>query len=487
MIKGITNFAQWIFDSNRDQPHKIAIIDDTGSLTYQELETHSRSFAGYLLSLGIKPQQRVMLCMDDSKAWPVAFFGCLLMGANPVFVSKDLPEHMVRRVQNITDAVAMISDRDWNLSGLQYINSGSNMLPHSGINDSYEWHPDEACYWLLSSGSTGDNKCMVHRHSSLYYLFLSVSQPAYDINRHSVILNTAKMSFTYGFNNGVNYGLGSGATVVVMKGPPAPSRIMERLKQHRVTHFFTVPTIINSMIKHYRGDVLPESVSHMVCSTEPLPESLRIEYERLYQCRIYNGIGMSETTQTYCSQTPDNYEPGTLGQPLPGIEMKLLDDTLQPVGDNEIGEIWVKSPCAAYVYWKDWEATKRTFQGPWIKTGDKARRTSQGNYVYVSRADDLIKINGLFVSPIDIESEILKIIGVEDCAVVADHENGLPIIHAHIVGNTDVDTVRQYLKDVLQSHMMPRRFTFVDQLPRTVTFKKRRALLRQENLHANGL
>lgn len=482
MNQVIPNFAQWVFDNNIDQPDKIAIIDDTRALNYRELQEHSKTFAGFMRQQGIAPKERVLLCMDDSVAWPVAFFGCILAGINPVFVSKDLPKSMIEYVKDITDASAIISESNLQLSNTAYIPITAVMSDHEPVAEIYCWHPDEACFWLLSSGSTGNCKCMVHRHANLFYLFQSVAHTAYDINRQSVILNSAKMSFTYGFNNGVNFGLASGATIVVMRGPPSPSRIMDRLVQHSVTHFFAVPSVLNSMIKHHKDWILPKSVVKMVCSTEPLPESVRLQFEHLYQCRVYNGIGMSETTQTYCSQTVENYEPGTMGQPLPDIEMKLMDEQGQLIDDDRVGEIWVKSPCAAYVYWNNWHASKKTFHGHWVKTGDTARRTSAGNYVYVARTDDLIKIKGLFVSPIEIESEILKVTGVNDCAVIVDYKNDLPELHAFITGNVSTDVIKSHLRTTLPSYMIPGRFHFINQLPTTVTFKKQRATLKKEYL-----
>lgn len=473
----VTSFVEWVFDKNKHLADKTALVDDNQQLTYGDLERHVSGFSSYLKKLKIQPQQRILICMDDCVEWPVAFLSCLAVGANPVLVSSELPTVSLNKIIKLTDAVAVISNKIIEAE----VDLITNILNHTSQTiDFYQYHPDEPCVWLLSSGTTGDSKCIVHRHSALYNLFQIATDSVCKIDQDSRIYSTAKLSFTYGFNNAITFGLGSGATVYLLAGAPAPTRVFEKLQNHQITHFFTVPTIINSMVKHGQHQQLPSSITMMVSAGEPLPLSLCQQFEHRYNIKIYNCIGMGETMQMYCSQSKDHYESGTIGVPLPGVECKILNDLGEEVVDGSVGELWVKTPCAALMYWKNWSSTKEIFQGPWVKTGDQVMQTPTGHYVYVSRSDELIKINGLFVSPIEIESAILECENVVDCAVISSKsKNELPEIHAFIVGDVDVQMVRDFLKNHLPGYKIPKYIKLLDNLPKTITNKKQRAVLRQ--------
>jgi benzoate-CoA ligase len=469
------NFAAWVFQTHADQLDKLAILDDHDSLTYGQLIAHVEQFAGYLHTQGYRPQQRMIISMDDCISWPVVFFGALYIGMNPVLVSNAMMPLDIERVIKTSDAVVIVSDHQQSWS-IPCINKDAVLLCRAqSRKDFYRFHPDEMCLWLLSSGSTGEPKCIVNRHANLYNI-LQLVAPEAMINRDSVVLSTAKMSWTYGFNVSVTFALGMGATAHVIKGLPAPSKIYNRLQQHAITHVFSVPGVLVSLLKHQNESVVLNL--NIFSSGEPLPSAVAQAFVDRHGLQICEVFGMSETTQIYCMQNKTNWQLGTIGQPLPGVRYELRDNQGDLVKPGQIGELFVSSPCQASMYWKDWKKTQDVFQGSWVQTGDQCVENSQGNLVFMGRGDDLVKIKGLYVAPTEIENAIMNLPGIEDCTVVhAPNLQGLAELHAFVVGNNSA--IQQQLQQYLPSHKIPRHVKFVDSLPKTLTNKKIRNTLRK--------
>lgn len=479
------NFAKYIIDINQHNLNKIALVDEFSQLTYEQMSFGIKCFAKYLKNSGVLPQDRVIISLEDCIEWPVAFLSVLAVGGNPVLVSRDLPDILVDNIVKIADAKFIIGRR---IDNCKFFTKEEILSQTQPINSFYQYHPDEMCFWLLSSGTTGEPKCVVHRHQDLQKLLEIIAWPAYCINSNSKILSTAKLSFTYGFNNSLTFGLGTGATVYLINGKPAPKKIFKLIKKNSITHFFTVPTNIISMIKHGKEQIL-SSVQVMVSSGESLPISIIEIFKTKYNLDILDGLGMSECMYNYCTTILNDNEKGTIGKPLPGIKCEVRDNNnlLVPVG--QVGEMWVQHPCAAIQYWKDWEKTKSTFIGTWIKTGDNVFKNSKGNYIYVGRNDELIKINGQYVSPSEIENAIISMNPSYECGVISvKNKNGMNEIHAFVSASVSKShkiltrEIRQYLRNILPTHKIPKFFYFVKCLPKTITGKKKRLELKKSAL-----
>lgn len=479
MILAHENFAAWVFLNYADRRDKPAIVDDSTTLTYGQLQTHVELFAGYLNAQGHRPQQRMIISMDDSVAWPVAFFAALYVGMNPVLVSNIMPVADIERIISISDAAVIVSDhgQQWSIPCIDkntIMNADAKPLTNF-----YEFHPDEMCLWLLSSGSTGEPKCIVNRHTNLYNLMKLVA-PGTNIDSRSHVYSTAKMGWTYGFNVSVTFALGRGATAYVTTGAPAPSRIYRVLEQHPITHLWTVPGVLAGLLRHPRDNTtLP---TRIFSSGEPLPPQIAQAFVDQHDRRVCEVFGMSETTQIHTIQNDTNWQLGTIGQPLPGVEIQLRDSQGHLVEPGQVGELFVCSPCQASLYWKDWAKSQATFQGSWVRTGDQCRINEQGNLVFMGRTDDLIKIKGLYVAPAEIENAIANLPGIEDCTVVhAPNSQGLSELHAFVVSmpGAGQPNIAQALHSQLPDHKIPRHIQFVDSLPRTLTNKKIRSSLRK--------
>jgi benzoate-CoA ligase len=478
-----TNFAAWIIDINADKQEKLALVDDQQGLTYRQLSHHIRCFARHLLDLGLLPQQRVIIKLDDSVSYPVAFLSCIYAGLNPVLVSNDMLETGVRRIIEISDAVAIITNDNANF-GIKHVGEHEILQATNPEVIFYKFHRDEMCFWMLSSGSSGQPKCIVHRHANLYNILTLVAK-SFDIDQNSKILSTAKMSWAYGLNCTVTYALGSGATSYMFKGISAPTKIFNRIDSYDITHFFTVPTLIASMIKHGKGRGLNKTLRRVVSAGEPMPLNMYESFQKEFGVCVLDCIGMAEVTQIYTWHDPALLEPGTIGRPMPGVlcELRNPDGTVTDVG--KIGEMYIKSPAQAMLYWKDRPSTCHTFLGEWVRSGDQMIQTKLGNFKYLARNDDLIKIQGSYVAATEVESTIMSMQEVEECAVVAQsQDNNLPELYAFVVLNKNITAtdIQQYLKNKLAKHKIPKHFRFVETLPKTLTNKTIRHILRKEIL-----
>ena len=480
MAQSSNNFAEYILELHCHQPYKTAVVDDNRSLTYSQLDFFSKNFAGTLQNSGVRGQDRVIICMEDSVEWVIAFLAVISVGGNPVLVSYSLPEPTIRHVVELSDARYIIGRKYQKLTSFSQsdvLNSCDEPICHF-----YQFHPDEICHWALTSGTTGDPKCIVHRHQDLECMAQLMGEP-YHFGVDSRVLSSAKLSFLYGLTNSLILPLYHGSTAYLINGIPVPSVIYDRLKRFNITHFMSGPTVLNSMLKHGKNEILPASLDTIVSSGEPLPQSVASLFLERHGIALLDGLGMGECGYNYCVQTTENAEFGTIGSPVAGVECEVRDDSGGPTPDGEIGELWTRHPCMAIQYWKDWHKTKGTFFGEWIKTGDKVIKQPNGNFLYVSRADDLIKINGQYVSPIEIESILLENVYISDAVVVAKpNQMGMAEIHAFLTTTETVapPDIRRNLLGKLAPHKVPKHIHIVGELPKTATNKKMRSPFRVE-------
>jgi benzoate-CoA ligase len=465
------NFAKIILDKNNDLD-KVFIVDDTRSLTYKQLSRHVANFSAAIENK-FNPGDRVILLMDDCVEWPVAFLSVIALGGCPVLASIYLEQRIIDNIIELSSAKLIITSLKNSYPVPTISKEDILSVPENSFDNYYDWHPDENCWWYLTSGTSGDPKCMVHRHQNLFNVTDQVYYNILRMTADSVVLATPKLQFAYGFPIMLST-LYTGATQILNPGKPVPSIVFKKLDEYKVTNFFTAPFVLNSILKHKRGAQFPKSVEYLLCSSEPLPESLARNFSAEFDIPVINGIGMAELGQTYCIQDVDNPEFGTVGRPVPGVEFELRNEDGTLVRPGEVGELYVKSKCMATFYWKNWQKTKDTFYGPWLRTGDLLIELPSGNYKFVSRVNGAVKINGEYVTPTEIESAILENETVLDCMVVFKYKE-VGEIHAHVVTKNHTElNLKDYLKHKLPAHKIPKYFNFTKELPTTVTGKKLR-------------
>jgi benzoate-CoA ligase len=459
------NFAKTIIDQSQAYPNKIAYRDGTDDLTYGQLIDRVPRVAQGLVDQGLVPGDHVIISMEDCVDWPVAFLACLYTGIVPLPLS-----------------TAMGQDLFWNIAG--FINSRlvinrqlvqscyHNLLGHR---EAIMAHPDSAAWMNVSSGSTGMPKVAVHRHQTLFEMLRMSPEPSFGMTKDSVILSTPKMSWNYGLHNSITYTLGLGATAILIPEAPAGPTVFEYINRYRPDIVISSPSIIRRLLAANEKYTLPNSIKHFNSSGEHLPAPMYDQFLARFGLPLHSCIGMMETASNYAANSDWEHDPGTVGRAFDGVKIKLVDD-----------EIYVSSPANACYYYNNYEKTRSTFVGEWVRTGDRGYYNERGNLVFAGRVDDVFKVNDLIVSPIEIEAEIMQHPAVEQAAVSGVvNTRGLKDIHAFVTlrYNIDVGELRTYLQQKLFPHQVPKQIHIVEAFAETMTNKKDRRTMAKE-LHA---
>jgi len=484
---------------------KLAYIDDDGNFTYGQLDVAVKRAAAALLAAGLKSEQRILLCMHDSFALPVLFLGAIRAGIIPVLTNTLLTvddyAYMLRdsraRLAIVSAPLASTfnaaAERVTSL-GQVLVDGGAEQQLSSwlasapALSPSAQTSADEACFWLYSSGSTGRPKGTVHVHSSLRATAELYAQPILGIGADDVVFSAAKLFFAYGLGNALSFPLSVGATTVLMAERPTPDAVFKRLRDHQPSIFYGVPTLYASLLA---SPYLPraEQLGLRCCTSagEALPADIGRRWQAHFGIDILDGIGSTEMLHIYLSNRAGDVRLGTTGKPVPGYEVRLLDDDGALVHSADIGELQVKGPSAASMYWNDRARTRQTFIGEWTRTGDKYRRDEDGYYVYCGRSDDMLKVGGVYVSPAEVESALTNHPAVLEAAVVgrAD-QDGLVKPQAFVVLTSPelasdmlASQLQDFVKSVLAPYKYPRWIEFLVDLPKTSTGKIQRFKLRR--------
>jgi benzoate-CoA ligase len=346
---------------------------------------------------------------------------------------------------------------------------------------------DDVCFWLYSSGSTGTPKGTVHIHSSLVQTAELYARPILGIRESDVVFSAAKLFFAYGLGNSLTFPLAVGATAVLMAERPTPAAVFKRLRQHRPTIFYGVPTLFGALLA---SPDLPrrEELAMRICTSagEALPAELGRRWTEHFGVEILDGIGSTEMLHIFLSNRPGEVRYGSTGKPVPGYQIRLVDEKGAEVATGEIGELQINGPTSATQYWNNRARTLETFAGSWTRAGDKYTRDADGYYTYGGRSDDMLKVSGMYVSPFEVEAALMTHPDVLEAAVVgmAD-EYDLIKPKAYVVIKPGVtaapalgETLKGHVKDRLAPYKYPRWVEFIPELPKTATGKIQRFKLR---------
>ncbi|HEY8555062.1 MAG TPA: benzoate-CoA ligase family protein [Burkholderiales bacterium] len=486
---------------------KVAYHDVNGAHTYAALAERVNRFANAITGLGVQQEQRIMLCLLDTIDFPTAFLGAIKAGVVPVPVNtlltaKDF-EYMLRdsRARALVVSEPLLPTFAPILKNLPYLRhvivSGKDAQGHLLMSDllakaSPHFDPvatcaDDMCFWLYSSGSTGAPKGTVHLHSHLILTAELYARPILGIREDDVVFSAAKLFFAYGLGNALTFPMSVGATTVLLHERPTPASVCAYLRKYQPTIFYGVPTLYAALLA---SPDLPtrEEVKLRRCTSagEALPEDIGKRWSQRFGVDILDGIGSTEMLHIFLSNRPDDVRYGTTGKPVPGYQLRIVDDEGRPLPPGETGELQISGPTSAIMYWNNRERSRSTFQGPWTRSGDKYTLTPDGYYVYAGRSDDMLKVSGQYVSPVEVESALITHEAVLEAAVIGkEDEERLIKPLAYVVLKPGyspspelADALKQHVKSRLAPFKYPRWIEFIDELPKTATGKIQRFKLR---------
>lgn len=492
-------------EAGRDE--KVAIYCGDERLTYGELARRINRFGHALNGLGVDQEDRVLLVLNDTPSFPIAFFGAMRIGAIPIPVNTllraddyrffiensrsrvvvaDLThyEKVHEGLQGYEDSVEVIltngeADRKKTLEEL--LESGEDEL------SPVTTHRDDPAFWLYSSGSTGKPKGAVHLQHDILYTCETYARHVLEVSESDKVFSASKLFHAYGLGGGISFPYWAGASTVLFPDRPTPQAVLETIQHHEPTLFFSVPTLYNAILNYSEAQNYDLSSIRLCASAaESLPAGMWKRWKETFGLTILDGIGSTEMLHIFISNTPDEIRPGSSGKPVPGYEAKILDEEGYPLEPGEAGYLSVKGDSAAAYYWRSHEKTKNTMKGEWLFAGDWYREDEDGFYWYEGRSDDMIKVSGLWVSPVEVESTLMDHDAVIEAAAVGIPVDDLTRVKAYIIlreGHEASDDLTEELqnwcKERLKRYQYPHLVEFVDELPKTVTGKIQRFKLRK--------
>ena len=487
---------------------RIAYIDDAGRYTFRELAQRVNRAANALSALGLGIDDRILLAHLDTIDFPSVFLGAIKAGIVPIAANtllttadyKFMLEDSRARALIVSEALlpkfepllkslpllkhVVVSGKD--PQGYAHLQS---LMAKAGTD--FAAAPttcDDVCFWLYSSGSTGTPKGTVHIHSSLIQTAELYGRPVLGIRESDIVFSAAKLFFAYGLGNSLTFPLAVGATTVLMAERPTPGAVFKRLKEHRPTIFYGVPTLYAALLA---STDLPrkDEVALRICTSagEALPADIGRRWTGHFGTEVLDGIGSTEMLHIFLSNRPGDVHYGTTGKPVPGYRIRLVDEAGREVGPNELGELQISGPTSAIMYWNNRPRTLATFVGPWTCAGDKYTADEGGYYTYGGRSDDMLKVSGMYVSPFEVEAALLTHPDILEAAVIgATDESQLMKPKAFVVTKPGVagsaalaEALKQHVKDALAPYKYPRWIEFVPELPKTATGKIQRFKLRK--------
>ncbi len=485
---------------------RTALTGIAGDLTYAQLHDQVGRTAAALRSLGLQPEQRVLMLMADSPQFVVVYLAAMRMGAIPVPVSTMLHADGVTELLRDSRARLLAITREFADTAVQAAAGAPELtailadgapagapvpvhlidaLAAGPFDDAvYPTGPDSPAFWLYTSGTTGTPKAAMHRHEAVRAVCETYGAQVLGIRRDDRCLSAAKAFFAYGLGNSLLFPFSVGAASVLEPAPSRPDVIADGARKYGATLFFAGPTFFANMLRAGLPADALAGVRLAASAGEALPAALYERWTSHFGVDILDGIGMTEMLHIFLSNREHEVRPGTTGMAVPGYGLRLLDEAGAEVPDGTPGTLFVRGASAATGYWSRYDASRQVFQGEWLRTGDTYVRDSEGYYACLGRTGDLLKASGIWVSPAEVESRLLAHPAVAQAVVVAAPDtDGLekPVAYVVLESGREAGEAElvEFCRQALPSFKRPRKVVFVDGYPTTATGKIRRVELRK--------
>ena len=510
----------WLIDRHQNTPiaAKTAIVCSDDTVTYSELADRVARYATALAGVGLAPESRLLFFGTDSLDYVTLWLAAIRLGAIPVVISdlykakdlayfltdtavrllfidaeqlpklRDIAGELPSSLRTILVRGEMSADLAARFPGCSVVSLQSALSAASPPIAPHQRHANDVTYMFYSGGTTGTAKGITH----LAHDFVLV--PArhghfWEYTAEDVVFATSKKYFTHGLWPGLLIPLFWGATIVLDRRPPTPDVVLATLTERKVSKLITVPTVLKNMIEvmmQAKEAARFPALRLVISASEKMPPEMFERFYDLTGVELFDSIGSSEITYEWIANRPKAFKRGSLGKPVFGCTIRLIsadgEDVTEP---NVPGEAWVKSPTACFYYWRKYDKSRETFVGEWARTGDNLSFDEDGFFWFSGRNNDLFKVKGLWVSPIDIEAALTRHPAIREAAVVSfEDENGLTKPRAFLVLRDGFTQSPQLIDELeaavapIGSYKIPESFRFIEQLPRTTLLKIDRKALR---------
>ena len=511
MAPDLFNLADYFVDRHirEGRGGKTAIRSEGRSFTYAQIAEQVCRGGNGLLALGVRPTERVLLLLPDSPEFASAYFSIIKIGAIAVPTNTALRPSDYAYLLDESEAAALIVHSSV-FAQVEPVLAERKSLRHVIIcgeaqGDFVSWDDwlaeqspdlaskptgkDDIAFWLWTSGSTGPPKAAVHRQRDWLCCCENYARGVLGIGPEDVTFSSSKLFHAYGLGNGLMFPFYEGATSVLYPGRPQASAILESAHTTRPTVFFSVPTLYAAMLQEtdrpHSYDL--SSIRLAVSAAEPLPAEIFRKWKTRFGIEILDGIGSTEVLHIYLSARAGRVRPGSTGQTVGGYDIRIVDFEGQDVPPGTIGDLTVRGASTAPYYWNRAELTAQRMRGGWFHSGDKYSVDSEGYFWYAGRGDDMLRVSGQWVSPVEVESALTEHANVLEAAVVQHKEpDGLHTVKAFVVlkhgltGTPElVHELQIFVKQRITPYKYPRRIAFLPELPKSAAGKLLRYKLRE--------
>ncbi len=527
--------AYYLFDRIAEgHAAKAAIRYGAREYSYELVAHRSRAFASLLAKRGVRRGERVLLILPDTPPFAWAFFGTLARGSVIAMGNPDAPTSTLEYLVGYTRATAVVTiprvaaalgeamitrgigaelQCIWTVpetatgedpespSGLRlgdrFVDLAAD-LADAPLWDTVPIHRDEPAIWLFTSGSTGEPKANVHSHRDFAFNTEVYAKKTVGYAHDDVTISVPRLFFGYATGTNLLFPFAVGATAALFSERPTPESVAGAIAMYRPTIVTNVPTMLGKLIEHdtaLRAKNEPpldlSCIRFSLSAGEALPEALLNRWLEHFGSDVYDGIGSAEMFHIYASNRPGDVKPGSLGRAVEGYELRILPEEADgagatPCAPGEIGVLWVKGDSVSHGYWLDRDKSWKTFHGHWCRTGDLFKVDADGYLYFAGRADELIKVSGLWVAPVEVEECLMRHEAVALAAVIGVEEEGLMKPKAFIVLRAGISRnhgelaveLQAHVKTKLSPHKYPRVIEFVTDVPKNDRGKVDRRALR---------
>jgi benzoate-CoA ligase len=513
------NAATYFVDRHLREGRGAAVAIECGDerVTYAELHERVNRFGSALRSrFEVRREERVVLLLLDGPAFAYSFFGAIKIGAVPIPANTLWKAADYRYLLNNSGARVLVVSGELlpefdripraDLPVLRHVvvvrgrrslgaDDFERLLADASPDlDAEPTSRDAPAFWLYSSGSTGAPKGCVHLQHDMVVCAELFGRRVLGITVADRAFSVAKLFFAYGLGNALYFPLAVGGTSILWPGPPTPASVYATIEQHRPTLLFSVPTSYAMLLAH-DGHFNLSSVRLALSAGEALPPALYERFRQRFGIDILDGIGSTEALHMFICNRPGAVKPGSSGLLVPGYEARILDDHREPAAVGEIGHLWISGDSTCAAYWNQHEKTKDTIEGDWLRTGDKYSQDADGYFWYAGRTDDMLKVGGLWVSPVEVENALIEHPAVQECGVVGREDRdalvkpaAYVVLRAGVEGTPDLVTeLQQCVRERLAEYKRPRWVEFLPELPKTSTGKIQRFKLRASHSSSREL